>query len=179
MNYSTQYGATRYDELELGSVHSSGEAEIGGGSYGESSESEYDSAGEESTQDINLPWCWQVLMGQAADQLEEKRQEMIEAQVVNGVSEAQAVEIANENIVPAVRKELQKLLVGRLKWMHLMRRDLNFKKIMNTRKELSENGDYDWLEATKLAVSQRKYLLDDLTSQYLQNAYEDSDDAME
>jgi len=78
-------------------------------------------------------------MGQAADQLEEKRQEIIEAQVVNVVSEAQAVEIANENIVPAVRKELQKLLVGRLKWMHLTRRDPNVKKIMNTKKDLFEN----------------------------------------
>ena len=57
MNYNTEYGADRYDEQELGSVHSSGDAEVDGGSYGESSESEYDS-GEESTQDSKLPWCW-------------------------------------------------------------------------------------------------------------------------
>jgi len=50
---------------------------------------------------------------------------------------------------------------------------------MNTRKELFENGYYGWLEATKLAVSQRKYFLDDLISQWLQNPYEDSDDAIQ
>jgi len=151
----------------------------------ESFENEYDSDSDES-EDMDKPelsWCWQVVVDEAVNQHEDQRQEIIENLIVNGRTEEDARQIANKKVLPAVRKELRNILIERLRWIHLMRRDPFFKKIMKTRDEMLETGHYDWSEALKLTINHRKYLLNDLLNEYLPNSYKEldsnSDDDME
>lgn len=172
MNQNFEYYNSRTDEHAPSSAERfAEETEVGDDEYDESFESD---SGEESD-DSELSWCWQVLVDEAVGRHESKRQEIVDNLLSTGETEAEAVQIANEKIVPVVRKELRNVLVEKLEWMHEMRRDPYFQKIMNTRKDLLENGDYGWLEAIKLAVHNRKYLLNDLLSQYLQKTYNEAE----
>jgi len=143
----------------------------------ETSESEYDSDEEEDEYIDNpeLSWCWKVVVDEAANRHEDERQEILEKLISNGKTEEDARQIANKKVLPAVRKELRKILIEKLGWMHLMRKDPFFKKIMKTRDELLDTGHYDWSEALKLTINHRKYLLNDLVAQYLPNTYKELD----
>jgi hypothetical protein len=175
------YNGNSAEEEVLSDFDSSSDASMESSSSDSdvSSESEYDTDDEP-----DLSWCWQVLVDEAADRHEKERQEIIERLVSeSGETKASAIQIANAKILPMVTKEIRKALVEKLEWIQLMKKDPNFQKIIKTKKELLETGDYDWLEAIKLAVHNRKYLLNDLIPQYLQNTYNaegsTSDDAME
>lgn len=168
MNHKLDYESSSTEEEELSDVDSFEDVSM----ESESSESDVSSESEyDSDEEADLSWCWQVLVDEAADQHETERLKIIEHLVSEGETEASAVQIANAKILPAVKKEIRKILVEKFEWMHLMKRDPNFQKIMKTKKELLETGDYDWLEAIKLAVHNRKYLLNELLPQYLQNTY--------
>ena len=113
-----------------------------------------------------------------------KKNQMVQKLVFDGETEEDAKLKADEKMLPILRKELRNILTEKLEWMHAMKRDLYFQKIMKTRKELLDTGDYEWLEATKLAIHQGKFLLDDLIpSQHLEehcNNYENIEtDSME
>ena len=46
--------------------------------------------------------------------------------------------------------------------MHAMKKDLTFKKVIETQKELKGTEGFDWLESTELAIDKRKFLLNRL-----------------
>lgn len=136
------------------------------------SNSDFDS----ESDDYELPWYWQTVVDEANDRHEEERKAMIEKLVSEGEAELTANQIACEKLIPVLKKELRKILSEKLEWMHAIKKDYYFKKILNTRRELLDSGDYDWNEATKLAIRQRKFLLDHLIPS--QND-EESDESME
>ncbi|KXJ04808.1 hypothetical protein AC249_AIPGENE2424, partial [Exaiptasia diaphana] len=74
-----------------------------------------------------------------------------------------SVEVANakatNDLVPIFRKELREVLYEHLKWIHQLKKDPTFKKIMETKKNLIDDEGYDWEEATELAIHKRKFLL--------------------
>lgn len=68
--------------------------------------------------------------------------------------------IKDENfLLPVPKKELRKVFLEYLKWMHAMKKDLTFCKVMETRKDLKDTEGYDWQESTELAIDKRKFLL--------------------
>ena len=67
----------------------------------------------------------------------------------NGDSQ-QAARIKAENaLVPIYRKQLRKVLLEYLQWMHAMKKDSTFRKVLETKNELKETESYDWLESTE------------------------------
>lgn len=55
--------------------------------------------------DTKLSWCWQVLVGEAADRHENERQEMIENLVSTGETETIVMKISNEKNPPRCKKK--------------------------------------------------------------------------
>ena len=51
-----------------------------------------------------------------------------------------------------------------MKWMHQMKKDPDYKKVVDTRKSLIDMEGYSWEEATESAIHQRKFLLNKLFS---------------
>ena len=66
---------------------------------------------------------------------------------------------ADNAMFPVYRKELRKVLLEYLQWMHAMAKDSTFRKVMETQKELKDTEEFDWLESTELAIDKRKFLL--------------------
>ena len=69
---------------------------------------------------------------------------------------------AENALLPVCRKELRIVFLEYLKWMHAMKKDSTFRKVMQTRQDLKDSEGYDWLESTELAVDKRKFLLNRL-----------------
>jgi hypothetical protein len=162
------YDVDREEEEELSDVE---ESDSNVESEHNSDDSEVDDS------DHEQPWYWQIIIDEADERHEEERKEIVENLTANGETETDAKQAAYEKILPRLRKELRKILTEKLEWMQAMKQDSYFKKIMKTRKELLDTGDYDWLEATKLALHQRKFLLNDLIpSEYVDKDNEENTD---
>ena len=69
---------------------------------------------------------------------------------------------AVDALLPVYRKELRKVLLEYLQWMHAMKKDSTFRKVMETRQDLKDTEGYDWSESTELAIDKRKFLLNRL-----------------
>ncbi|KAL9960921.1 hypothetical protein ACROYT_G034429 [Oculina patagonica] len=67
-----------------------------------------------------------------------------------------------DEVTSLYRKELRKVLLDYLQWMHAMKKDSTFRKVMETKYELKDTEGYDWLESTELAIDKRKFLLNRL-----------------
>ena len=80
----------------------------------------------------------------------------------NGDSENVARIKAENALVPVYRKELRKVLLRNLQWMHAIKKDPTFIKVMETQKELKDTDGFDLLESTELAIDKRKILLNRL-----------------
>ena len=174
------YDSSAEDE-ELSEVRSSQDESIEDNDS-ESDDSSVESENGSDAETDELSWCWQVVVNEAVERHEEERRELIEKLASDGATEAGARQTANEKILPIVRKELRNILAEKMEWIHEIKKDSYFQKIMNTRKDLLDTGDYGWLEATKLAIHQRKFLLNDLVSQYLEDNESEissADDSME
>ena len=59
---------------------------------------------------------------------------------------------AENALLPVYRKELRKVLLENLQWMHAMKKDPTFQKVMETQKELKDTEGFDWLKSTELAI---------------------------
>ena len=64
----------------------------------------------------------------------------------NGDTSDMAVKKARNVVLPTYRKELRKVLLEYLQWMHAMKKDSTFRKVMETQRELKETEGFDWLE---------------------------------
>jgi hypothetical protein len=70
---------------------------------------------------------------------------------------------AENALLPVYRKELRKVSLEYLQWMHPRKKDLTFRKVMlTTRQDLKDTKEYDWLESTELTIDERKFLLNRL-----------------
>ena len=83
----------------------------------------------------------------------------------NGDSNEVATVKANNALLPIYRKELRKVFLEDLQWMHAIKKNSTFRKVMETKNELKDTEGIDWLEATELAINKRKFLLNRLFNQ--------------
>jgi len=74
----------------------------------------------------------------------------------NGDSQQAARIKAANTLLPVYRKELRKVLLEYLHWMHAIKKDSTFRKLMQTKWELKDTEGYNWLESTELAIDRRK-----------------------
>ena len=65
-------------------------------------------------------------------------------------------------MLPVYRKELRKILLEKVEWMHEMKKDSYYRKIMKTRQDLIDVDGYDWMEATEAAIYRRMFSLNKL-----------------
>jgi hypothetical protein len=104
-------------------------------------------------------------------------EEMKESLINNGLDEESAKDKAYSNLLPKLQKELENIYMERLEWMRQLKKDPVHKKIMHTKDELVENGDFDPEEAMEAAVDKRKFLIRRLLKGY--NFDEGNDDGEE
>ena len=105
---------------------------------------------------------WSRFFDEAEKRHETQLNALINQYEENGDSENVARIKAENALLPVYRKELRKVLVGNLQWIHAMEKDPTFKKVMETQEERKNSEGYDWLESTELAIDKRKFLLNRL-----------------
>ena len=115
--------------------------------------SDSEDSGEEGTD------VWSRIQDKAMKRHDEEYKELLEKHLENGDSE-EVAEIKAENaLVPTYRKEFREVLFEELKWIHNLKKEPIYKKIVETKDNFVHNDDYDWEEAMESAINKRKYLL--------------------
>jgi len=128
------------------------------------SETSSDSHDEDMLEDEHEKDVWKRLKIKAVEKHAEEMGELVQKYLRGGDSDEVAEAKAINDMLPSLRKELREVLFDHLKWMHYLKRDPTYKKIMTTRKNLMDMNDYGWEEAVESAISQRKFLLNKLFS---------------
>ncbi|XP_031570661.1 protein SDA1 homolog [Actinia tenebrosa] len=106
--------------------------------------------------------CWSVLIKETMDRHEIELKSLENQYMEKGETKASAEVLAYNKMIPAFQNELRNVLLEKLVWIRALRRDPYYCKIMRTRRDLLDTGDYDWMEATQVAIDQRKFLLNNL-----------------
>ena len=127
----------------------------------DSSEDSVDSSQFDSTED-EKEVVWARMQYKAMEKHQQDLEVMMQKYKQNGDSDEVAQAKANNALLPTYRKELREVLHEQLTWMHYLRRDPTYKKIMATKQNLMDDNDYSWEEATESAIHQRKFLLNKL-----------------
>ena len=127
----------------------------------ESEQSSQDSSEEmqSSQEEIEQIDPWDRIHDEVVSRHEARLNALINGYEHNGDSPEVARVKADNTMLPAYRKELRKVLLESLQWMHAMKKDSTFRKVMETQKELKDTEGFDWLESTELAIDKRKFLL--------------------
>ena len=61
-------------------------------------------------------------------------------------------------LLPVYRKDLRKVLLVNLLWMRVMKKDLTFKKVMETQKELRDSERFDgWNRQNQRSINENSY----------------------
>ena len=105
---------------------------------------------------------WSRIQDEVTSRHETQLEAMINEYEQHGDSSEVARVKAENVLLPVYRKELRKVLLEYLQWMHAMKNDSTFRKVMETKNELKDTEGYDWLESTELAIDKRKFLLNRL-----------------
>ena len=125
----------------------------------ETSEESSDSSEEDSSEEEEDIDVWARIQNQAIERHQQEHEVLVQKYIQDGESDEIAEVKANNALLPTYRKELREILFDELKWLHFLKRDPTFKKIVASRKNLMDAKDYSWEEATQSAIHQRKYLL--------------------
>ena len=97
---------------------------------------------------------------------EEELENLVHELQENGRHTIESAEAqAHNRMLPVYRKELRNILLNKLEWMHEIKKDPYYRKIMKTRQDLMDIDGYDWMEATEAAIHRRKFLLSKLFSE--------------
>ena len=123
------------------------------------SSEEMDSSGEEEEEHVDP---WSRIQNEVCNRHEAQLEALINEYEQNGDSPEVARIKAENALLPVYRKELRKVFLEFLQWMHAMKKDPTFRKVMETRQDLKDTEGYDWLESTELAIDKRKFLLNRL-----------------
>ncbi|KAL9952878.1 hypothetical protein ACROYT_G040203 [Oculina patagonica] len=105
---------------------------------------------------------WSRIQDEVTSRHEAQLEALINEYEQHGDSPEVARVKAENALLPVYRKELRKVLLDYLQWMHAMKKDSTFRKVMETKNELKDTEGYDWLESTELAIDKRKFLLNRL-----------------
>ena len=108
---------------------------------------------------------WSTIQDEALARHEEKLENLIHELQENGYTSESAEAQAHNRMLPVYRKELRNILLNKLEWMHEIKKDPYYRKIMKTRQDLMDIDGYDWMEATEAAIHRRKFLLNILFSE--------------
>ena len=106
--------------------------------------------------------AWNRIQDQAIERHHQEFETLVQDYKQTGDNDEVAEARANNDMLPKYRKELREVLFQELKWMHQLKGDPTYKKLMATKKSLMDEEDYDWEEATELAIHKRKFLLNKL-----------------
>ena len=105
---------------------------------------------------------WSPIQDEAFARLDNELQELIIKYQERGDPTSVAEAKARNILLPHYSKELRKILMKKLEWMHGMKKDPIYRRIMQTGNELIDIGEYDRREATETAIHARKFLLNRL-----------------
>ena len=128
----------------------------------ESEQSSQSSEEMESSQEKEQIDPWSRIQDEAFSRHEAKLNALINEYEQNGDSHNVARVKAENALLPDYGKELRKVLLEYLQWMHAMKKDPTFRKVIQTQQELKDTEGFDWLESTELAIDKRKFLLNRL-----------------
>ena len=131
-----------------------------------SQESEQSSQDSHSSEEMQSPQeeieqihPWDRIHDEVVRRHEDRLNALINGYEHNADSSEVASVKADNAMLPVYKKELRKVLLEYLQWMHAMTKDSTFRKVMETQKELKDTEEFDWLESTELAIDKRKFLL--------------------
>ena len=128
--------------------------------YEDSEESEVSSQGTESSQEETEHLePWSCIFDEAEKRHETQLNALINQYEENRDSENVPRIKAENAVLPVYRKGLRKVLLENLQWMHAMKKDSTFKKVMETQKKLKDSEGFDWLKSTEVDIDKRKFLL--------------------
>ena len=130
-----------------------------------------ESSSENSSAEEIDPWA--TLINDAASNVRAQYDDILQALLVEGHDESEAMQEAFEKILPAWQKELGDVYVDNLTWMKALKKDPVHKKIMATRDDYVGSDMFDPDEAIAAALDKRKFLLKRLLED--QARFSDSD----
>ena len=116
-----------------------------------------ESSSENSSEEEIDPWA--TLINDAASQVRAQYDDILQALLMEGHDESEAMQEAFERILPAWQKELGDVYVDNLRWMKALKNDPIHKKIMSSRDDYVDNDMFDPDEAIAAALDKRKFLL--------------------
>ena len=125
----------------------------------ESEESEVSRQGTEPSQEETEglePWS------RIFDEVEKRHETQLNALINEDEGDGDSENVASVKAQNALLHVYRKELSENLQWMHAMKKDPTFKKVMETQKELKDTERFDRLESTELAIDKRKFLLNRL-----------------
>ena len=155
-NHFVQKGYGNYEDDD-DDIESSQESEQS--SQSSQSSEEMDSSEEEEEEHVDP---WSRIQNEVCNRHEARLEALINEYEQNGDSPEVARIKAENTLLPVYRKELRKVFLEFLQWMHAMKKDPTFRKVMETRQDLKDTEGYDWLESKELAIDKRKSLLNRL-----------------
>ena len=128
----------------------------------ESEQSSQDSSEEmqSSQEEIEQIDPWDRIYGEVLNRHEARLNALINEYEQNGDSPEVARVKADNAMLPIYRKELRKVLLVHLQWMHAMKKDSTFRKVIQTQNDLKDTEEHAWLESAELAID--KFLLNRL-----------------
>ena len=144
------------DGSSIDSIENSNEDSREGSAEDSPEDSEVETAEEE---EIDV---WERIRTEAIEKHQQEWEVLVQRYKQNGDSDEVAEAKANNSLIPTYSKELREVLFEQLKWVHHLRKDPTYKKIMATKRNLMDVEDYGWEEATESAIHQRKFLLNRL-----------------
>lgn len=158
---------TSYDESDHGSGDPESDDDVGDDSDGSQSGSEESNASEsdigsdggdngdvedDDSGEIDL---WSHLKRKAMQKITKDNN----SAVANGMSEEEVMSDISRNTLPTIRQKMMDSYTRMLLLWHYANRDPVNKKIINTKRRLIDEEDYDPDEAIRYAVHKRRYLI--------------------
>ena len=105
--------------------------------------SEVVSSQDERESEVENECPWSPLQDIAIVRLDDELQELITKYQERGEPISIAEAKAHNKLLPNYRKELRKVLMEKLEWMHELKKDPYYRKIMKIRNDLMDTGDYE------------------------------------
>merc|ERR1712121_158106 len=124
-----------------------------------STQTSSEEASDEETKDSQYN-LWSYLKNKAFEKNDEKFRKRQEVFINKGESEDDAVISAFHSVLPDIRKDISKAYTELLLVWHYAEDDKGHKKILETKRKLIEDDDYDVDEAIYSAVKKRKYIIE-------------------
>ena len=105
---------------------------------------------------------WDCIKNDAFERYKSRFHNLVNDYEQNGDFSEVARIKADNTLLTVYRKELRKVFLEYLQWMHAVEKDSTFQKVMHTQKELKDIKGFVWQESAVLAINKWKFLLNRL-----------------